>query len=121
MLAAIVRVLLHMLQYRRVSQYEHLGTRQKEVERGVKLKEARIGAGLGRRRASRCIGMGVPQLYRYEAGLLRPGYEVAMRISLALGLDPWHIDEFRHALDRAADAGLIARPGGNPRNDQKQS
>jgi transcriptional regulator with XRE-family HTH domain len=79
----------------------------------MNLKEARIRAGLGRRRASRCIGMGVPQLYRYEAGLLRPGYEVAMRISIALGLDPWLIDEFRQALEKAADAGLIARPSSN--------
>ena len=85
----------------------------------MNLKEARIEAGMGRRRASRTIGMGVPQLYRYEAGLLRPGYEVAMRISLALGLDPWLIDEFRHALDRAADAGLIARPTSNGANDHK--
>ena len=87
----------------------------------MKLKEARMSTGLGRRRASRCIGMGVPQLYRYEAGLLRPGYEVVMRISLALGLDPWRIDEFRHALDKAAAVVLVARPSQNGTEDQKQS
>ena len=109
-----------MLQYPWASWSGHLGW-QKEVERGMKLKEARILTGLGRRRASRCIGMGVPQLYRYEAGLLRPGYEVAMRISLALGLDPWRIDEFRNALDKAAAVGLVARPSENGVDDQKQS
>ena len=79
----------------------------------MKLKEARVSTGLGRRRASRCIGIGVPQLYRYEAGLLRPGIEAVMRISRALGLDPWSVDEFRHALERAESLELTARPDGN--------
>ena len=87
----------------------------------MNLKEARIKTGLGRRKASKCIGMGVPQLYRYEAGLLRPGYEVAMRISIALGLDPWRIDEFRQALEKAADSGLVARPSGKGAEDRKSS
>ena len=107
-----------MLQYPWVSPHEHLGW-QKEVERGMKLKEARISTGLGRRKASKCLGMGIAQLYRYEAGLLRPGYEVVMRISLALGLDPWRIDEFRHALDKAAAVGLVARPSQNGTDNQK--
>ena len=79
----------------------------------MKLKEARISTGLGRRRASRCIGMGVPQLYRYEAGLLRPGIETVMRISQALQLDPWSVDEFRHALRKAESLGLTTRPNEN--------
>ena len=79
----------------------------------MKLKEARMSSGLGRRRASRCIGIGVPQLYRYEAGLLRPGLEVVMRISRALELDPWSVEEFRHALERAESLGLTTRPHGN--------
>ena len=87
----------------------------------MNLKEARIKTGLGRRRASKRIGIGAPQLYRYEAGLLRPVYEVAMRISLALGLDPWCIDEFRQALEKAAGAGLIARPSSNGAEDRKSS
>ncbi len=109
-----------MLQYPWAARPEQLGW-QTEVERGMKLKEARISTGLGRRKASKCLGMGVAQLYRYEAGLLRPGYEVVMRISLALGLDPWRIDEFRHALDKAAAVGLVARPSENGTDDQKQS
>ncbi len=79
----------------------------------MKLKEARVSTGLGRRMASRCIGMGAPQLYRYEAGLLRPGIEAVMRISQALELDPWSVDEFRYALERAESLGLTARPVGN--------
>jgi transcriptional regulator with XRE-family HTH domain len=79
----------------------------------MKLKEARVSTGLGRRRASRCIGMGVPQLYRYEAGLIRPGIEVVMRISQALELNPWSVDEFRHALRKAESLGLTARLDGN--------
>ncbi len=86
----------------------------------MNLKEARIKTGLGRRRASKRIGIGAPQLYRYEAGLLRPGYEVAMRISIALGLDPWRIDEFRQALEKAADSGLVSSPSSNGVEDGKQ-
>ena len=79
----------------------------------MKLKEARVSTGWGRRRASRCIGMGVPQLYRYEAGLLRPGIEAVMRISQALELDPWSVDEFRHALRKAESLGLTTGPNEN--------
>ena len=88
-------------------------TRRTEVEREVKLKEARIATGLGRRRASKCIGMGISQLYRYEAGLLRPGIEVVMRISQALELDPRSIDEFQHALRKAEALGITTRSGAN--------
>jgi hypothetical protein len=79
----------------------------------MKLKEARVSTGLGRRRASRCIGMGVPQLYRYETGLLRPGIEAVMRISQALELNPWSVDEFQHALRKAESLGLTTRPNEN--------
>lgn len=75
----------------------------------MRLKEARTATGLGRRRASKRIGMGIPQLYRYEAGLLRPGIEAVMRISRGLGLDdPWQVDEFRPALEQARALGLVA-------------
>lgn len=76
----------------------------------MRLKEARIEAGLGRRRAAKCVGMGVGQLYRYEAGRLKPGIEVVMRITQGLALDdPWQIDEFRAALEQAEALGLAAR------------
>lgn len=102
-----------MIQYLQALRHAHTNG-QAEVERGMKLKEARAAAGLGRRRASRCIGMGVGQLYRYEAGRLKPGIEVVMRISQGLALkDPWQIDEFQPALRHAESLGLTARPNRN--------
>ncbi|MDQ3865125.1 MAG: helix-turn-helix transcriptional regulator [Actinomycetota bacterium] len=77
----------------------------------MSLKVARIKAGLGRRRASRRIGMGVSQLYRYEAGLRRPGIEAVMRISRGLELDdPWQIAEFQTTLEQAEALGLPIAP-----------
>ena len=74
----------------------------------MNLKEARIKKGLGRRKASRRIGIGVPQLYRYEDGLRKPGIETVVRISRGLGLDnPWQIDEFQAALEQAEALGLL--------------
>ena len=82
-----------------------------EVKCGMKLKQARIGAGFGRLKASKRMGIDKAQLYRYEAGLVRPGIEAIARISEALGLDPWTIDEFLPALESAEAAGLVERPG----------
>ena len=86
-------------------------TAHTEVERGMKLKQARIEAGFGRLKASKCIGIDKAQLYRYEAGLVRPGIEAIARISEALGLEPWTIDEFLPALESAEAAGLVEGPG----------
>ena len=108
-----------MLQYPWVSPHEHLGW-QKEVERGMKLKEARISTGLGRRKASKCLGMGIAQLYRYEAGLLRPGIEAVMRISQALDLNPWGVNEFQHALRKAEALGLIAPANNNGHRGEQE-
>jgi transcriptional regulator with XRE-family HTH domain len=85
----------------------------------MKLKEARMSTGLGRRRASRCIGMSVPQLYRYEAGLLRPGIEAVMRISRALELNPWQIEEFQAAMEQAEALGLVAPANNGHRGEQE--
>ena len=102
-----------MIQYPGAVRHDHTNG-QAEVERGMKLKEARTETGLGRRRASKCIGMGVGQLYRYEAGRLKPGIEVVMRISQGLALDdPWQIEEFRAALEQAESLGLTARTNGH--------
>ena len=87
----------------------------------MKLKEARMSTGLGRRRASKCIGMGVPQLYRYEAGLLRPGIETVMRISRGLGLpDPWQIEEFQAAMEQAEALGLVAPANNNGHRGEQE-
>jgi transcriptional regulator with XRE-family HTH domain len=85
-------------------------TAHTEVKRGMKLKQARIETGFGRLKASKYIGIDKAQLYRYEAGLVRPGIEAIARISEALGLDPWTIDEFLPALNSAEAAGLAVRP-----------
>jgi transcriptional regulator with XRE-family HTH domain len=109
-----------MLQYWQASRYQHT-TGQKEVERGMKLKQARTAAGLGRRSASRRIGMGIPQLYRYEAGLLRPGIETVMRISRGLRLeDPWQVDEFRPALEEAKALGLVTPANKNGSENRRK-
>jgi transcriptional regulator with XRE-family HTH domain len=89
-------------------------TAHTEVKRGMKLKQARIRAGFGRLKASKCIGIDKAQLYRYEVGLVRPGIEAIARISEALGLDPWTIDEFLPSLESAQAAGLVARPNARP-------
>ena len=86
--------------------------RDKEVERKMKLKEARMRAGFGRLRAAKRIGIDKTTLYRYEAGLVRPGIGAVMRISRGLGLeDPWQVEEFRPALKEAEEAGfaLVSR------------
>lgn len=84
----------------------------------MKLKAARMATGLGRRKASKRIGMGIGQLYRYEAGLLTPGIEVVMRISRGLGLDdPWTIDEFLPALEQARVLGLVIKPNVNVKSE----
>lgn len=104
--------------------HHHRGTttRYMEVEHGMKLKEARIKAGFGRLHASKRIGIDKPQLYRYEAGLVRPGIEAVMRISRGLGLgDPWQIEEFRPALEHAKSVGLVAQASKyGLGNDQKE-
>ena len=73
----------------------------------MKLKDARMKAGFGRLHASKRIGIDKPTLYRYEAGLTRPGIEAVMRISRGLGLeDPWQVEEFRPVLEDAEAAGF---------------
>ncbi len=76
----------------------------------MKLKEARKKAGYGRPKASRLCNIDYPSLYRIETGARVPRIETVMRISEALGLDPWTIDEFRPTLEKAEAAGLIVRP-----------
>ncbi len=78
----------------------------------MKLREARQKAGYGRPKASRLADIDYSALYRIETGVRVPRIETALRISGALGLDPWTIDEFRPALEKAEAAGLIVRANG---------
>ena len=76
----------------------------------VKLREARQRAGYGRPKASRLCDIDYPSLYRIETGTRVPRIETVLRISEALHLDPWSIDEFVPTLEKAEAAGLIVRP-----------
>jgi transcriptional regulator with XRE-family HTH domain len=65
----------------------------------VKLKEAKLMAGLGRLRCAKLAGIGKPLLYRYELGLRRPGIENATKIARVLGVEIGDIEEFRPAAE----------------------
>ena len=78
----------------------------------MKLIEVRRQAGYGRPKASRLCDMDYVALYRIETGERVPRIETVMKISGALGLDPWQVDEFLPALRKAEAAGLPVRPTG---------
>ncbi len=61
-----------------------------------RLKEARIGAGLGREKCAKLAGLNRPLLYRYEAGIRRPGLRNATKIAEVLGVGLGEVEEFRH-------------------------
>ena len=65
----------------------------------MKLKEARLKAGLGRLRCAKLAGIDKPLLYRYELGLRRPGVRNATKIARALGVELEDIEEFRPAVE----------------------
>ena len=67
----------------------------------MKLKEARLGKGLGRGKLAERAGVTPPDLLRYEHAQKPPKLERALRIARALGVDPASIDEFRPALENA--------------------
>ena len=75
----------------------------KTVTKG--LKEARVDAGLGREKCARLAGVNEPLLYRYEAGLRRPGMENATKIAGVLGVGFGEVEEFRHLGDKDGKAG----------------
>ena len=81
-----------------------------EESRKMKLIEVRRQAGYGRPKASRLCDMDYVALYRIETGERVPRIETVMKISGALGLDPWQVDEFLPALRKAEAAGLLVRP-----------
>ncbi len=73
----------------------------------MKLKEARVGAGIGREKAARLAGMDRASLYKIETGKRVPGIEVATRIARVLAVKLSEIDEFAPALAKAEAAGLV--------------
>ena len=70
----------------------------------MKLKEARIEAGLGRLRCAKLAGIGKPLLYRYELGLRTPGVENATKIARVLGVEIGDIEEFWSAAETSVNA-----------------
>ena len=64
----------------------------------MKLKEARLRAGLGRLRCAKLAGIDKPLLYRYELGLRTPGFENATKIARVLDVDLTDIEEFGFAI-----------------------
>src|SRR5215218_10911372 len=72
-----------------------VASENEEVDRAVKLKEARLKAGLGRLRCAKLAGIGKPLLYRYDLGLRKPGPENATKIARVLGVELGEIEEFR--------------------------
>ncbi len=75
--------------------------------RRVKLKEARVGVGIGREKAARLAGIDRAGLYKIETGKRVPGIEVATRIARVLAVKLSDIDEFAPALAKAESAGLV--------------
>ena len=73
----------------------------------MKLKEARIGVGIGREKAARLAGMDRAGLYKIETGKRVPGIEVATRIARVLAVNLSEIDEFAPALAKVEAAGLV--------------
>ncbi len=79
----------------------------RDRRRAVKLKEVRVGAGIGREKAARLAGMDRAGLYKIETGKRVPGIEVATRIARSLAVNLSEIDEFAPALAKAQAAGLV--------------
>lgn len=84
------------------------------------MEEARRKMGIGRLRAARMVGIDCPGLLRIEKGRRVPGIEIVMRISRALELDPWCVDEFLPALEKAKAAGLVLKLSGNGHKNEQE-
>ena len=77
----------------------------------MRLKEARLDAGVGRVKAAKLTGIDASTIYKIEVGQRTPGIATATRICRGLGLDPRDIDEFLPALKEAGAAGVVAKRG----------
>lgn len=78
------------------------------------LKEARVGAGLGREKAAGMAGMSKALLYRYEVGQRRAGIVNATKIAHVLGVRVDEITEFAPLVREVEEAGfrlVLAEPG----------
>jgi transcriptional regulator with XRE-family HTH domain len=78
-----------------------------EVDGVMKLKEARLRAGLGRLRCAKLAGIDKPLLYRYELGLRTPGFENATKIAQVLSVELADIEEFRFAVESSLSSRQI--------------
>ncbi len=78
------------------------------------LKEARIGAGLGREKCARLAGVNKALVLRYENGQAVPGIVNAAKIARVLGVELGEVKEFEHAVAEAEAARLVVEnPGGD--------
>lgn len=76
----------------------------------MRLREVRREAGMGYEETVGEAGIANVSLYLYESGKARPKLESILRLSEALDVSPWDIDEFEWGLERAVRYGDIERP-----------
>ena len=73
----------------------------------VTLKNARIGAGLGREKCAALSGVNRALILRYETGRAVPGIVNAAKIARVIGVDLDEVREFEHAMAQAEAARLV--------------
>jgi transcriptional regulator with XRE-family HTH domain len=73
----------------------------------VALKEARVGAGLGREKCAALAGVNRALILRYETGQAVPGIVNAAKIARVIGVDLDEVREFEHAAAEAEAARLV--------------
>jgi transcriptional regulator with XRE-family HTH domain len=76
------------------------------------LKEARIGAGLGREKCSALAGVNRALILRYETGKAVPGIVNAAKIARVIGVELDEVKEFEHAVAEAEAARLVVENPG---------
>lgn len=76
----------------------------------MKMKEARLAAGLGRNKLSKLSGVGVDSILRFETDKKAPNLETMVKLCRGLELDRetiLQIDEFKHITEPLVEIGLI--------------
>jgi transcriptional regulator with XRE-family HTH domain len=71
------------------------------------LKEARLGAGLGREKCAALAGVNRALILRYENGQAVPGIVNAAKIARVIGVELDEVREFEHAVVEAEAARLV--------------
>jgi transcriptional regulator with XRE-family HTH domain len=77
------------------------------IKAKLALKEARIGAGLGREKCAALAGVNRALILRYETGQSVPGIVNAAKIARVIGVELDEIREFEHAVAEAEAARLV--------------